>query len=261
MYIATEIRHSLQSQQRLSLHQCNLSSDVSLGKSWGSGRVGMEWDLELRPGEESDAEFSRESSSDDLDGQPKNIQTNSRSQVDLNRLSLKDDDVVEVSNLPGLLVYQFLEREVPHFRISSLSSRCPDLNTYNSCDILPSSWVSVAWCPIYRIHMGPTLRDLEACFLTFHSLSTTRQSVSHFQPHDCAPKLGKFNASVDSSLKLPLPVFGHPTSKNNVSTHAINLVFVTQSPSASHHTGSAVHGSSVAKNLIKKALHQIKGIN
>ncbi|KAK9084299.1 hypothetical protein Scep_030770 [Stephania cephalantha] len=69
-----------------------------------------------RAGEESDAESSRESSSDDSDGQPKNIQTNSRSQVDLNRLSLKDDDDAEVSNLPGLLVYQFLEREVPHFR-------------------------------------------------------------------------------------------------------------------------------------------------
>ncbi|KAK9100073.1 hypothetical protein Scep_023503 [Stephania cephalantha] len=31
--------------QRLSLHQSNLSSDVPLGKSWGSGRVGMEWDM------------------------------------------------------------------------------------------------------------------------------------------------------------------------------------------------------------------------
>ncbi|KAK9101416.1 hypothetical protein Scep_024846 [Stephania cephalantha] len=30
--------------------------------------------------------------------------------------------------------------------------------------------------------------------------------VSHFQPHVCAPKLGKFNGSVDSSQKLP--VFG-----------------------------------------------------
>ncbi|KAK9147006.1 hypothetical protein Sjap_006909 [Stephania japonica] len=147
-----------------------------------------------RPGEECDAESSQESNSDNSDGQPNNIQTNSRSQVDLNRLSLKDDDAV-VSNLPGLLV-------------SSLSSRCPELNTYNSCDLLPSSWVSVAWYPIYRIPMGPTLRDLEACFLTFHYLSTAHQSVSHFQPQVCAPKLGKINGSVDSSPKLPLPVFG-----------------------------------------------------
>ncbi|KAK9100623.1 hypothetical protein Scep_024053 [Stephania cephalantha] len=83
-----------------------------------------------RPGKESDAESSRESSSDDLDGHPKNIQTNSRSQVDLNRLSLKDNDDAE---------------------ILSLSSRCPDLNTYNSCDILPSSWVSVAWCKPFSV--------------------------------------------------------------------------------------------------------------
>lgn len=37
---------------------------------------------------------------------------------------------------------------------------------------MPTSWLSVAWYPIYRIPTGPTLRDLAACFLTFHPLST-----------------------------------------------------------------------------------------
>ncbi|KAK9117950.1 hypothetical protein Scep_016043 [Stephania cephalantha] len=40
---------------------------------------------------------------------------------------------------------------------------------------------------------------------------------------------------------------------NNVSTHAVKHVSVTQSsPGASHHTGSSVQGSSVAKNLLKQ---------
>lgn len=42
-------------------------------------------------------------------------------------------------------------------------------------DLLSKSWLSVAWYPIYRIPTGPTLRDLAACFLTFHPLSTPFQ--------------------------------------------------------------------------------------
>ncbi|URD88251.1 Heparan-alpha-glucosaminide [Musa troglodytarum] len=59
--------------------------------------------------------------------------------------------------------------------ISVLASKFPDLKTYRSCDLLPLSWMSVAWYPIYRIPMGPTLRDLDACFLTFHSLSSPKR--------------------------------------------------------------------------------------
>lgn len=47
------------------------------------------------------------------------------------------------------------------------------LRTLRSVDLLPGSWLSVAWYPIYRIPTGPTLRDLAACFLTFHSLSSS----------------------------------------------------------------------------------------
>lgn len=52
-----------------------------------------------------------------------------------------------------------------------LARRFPVLRTLRSCDLLPSSWISVAWYPIYRIPIGPTLKDLDACFLTYHSLS------------------------------------------------------------------------------------------
>lgn len=57
-------------------------------------------------------------------------------------------------------------------QILNLSSQFPALRTYRSCDLSPSSWVSVAWYPIYRIPLGQSLQNLDACFLTFHSLST-----------------------------------------------------------------------------------------
>lgn len=62
-------------------------------------------------------------------------------------------------------------------QISVLASHFPGLKTLNSCDLSPSSWISVAWYPIYRIPMGPTLQNLDACFLTYHSLSTPVQST------------------------------------------------------------------------------------
>lgn len=66
-------------------------------------------------------------------------------------------------------------------QISSLTKRFPELKTLRSCDLSPTSWMSVAWYPIYRIPTGPTLRDLDACFLTYHSLSTqfAAGSVGH----------------------------------------------------------------------------------
>ncbi|RRT75063.1 hypothetical protein B296_00006902 [Ensete ventricosum] len=56
--------------------------------------------------------------------------------------------------------------------------------------------------PIYRIPTGPTLKDLDACFLTFHSLSTPAKddgsacpSITHSQ-------------EVDGVHMISLPIFG-----------------------------------------------------
>jgi hypothetical protein len=48
-------------------------------------------------------------------------------------------------------VFQYMEHDAPYGRqpladmISLLANRFPDLRTYKSCDLLPSSWISVAW--------------------------------------------------------------------------------------------------------------------
>ncbi|KAG6516281.1 hypothetical protein ZIOFF_026736 [Zingiber officinale] len=82
------------------------------------------------------------------------------------------------------LLFEYLEQDPPFVReplfdkISDLAGHFPALKSLKSCDLLPSSWISVAWYPIYRIPTGPTLKDLDACFLTFHSLSPPMKVAS-----------------------------------------------------------------------------------
>ncbi|MQM11719.1 hypothetical protein Taro_044627 [Colocasia esculenta] len=91
--------------------------------------------------------------------------------------------------------------------ISLLARRFPELKTYNSCDLLPTSWMSVAWYPIYRIPTGPTLRDLDASFLTFHPLSTLPKDISS-HPDLSTWSIGRICNAVGNPAKLSLSIFG-----------------------------------------------------
>ncbi|KAH7676504.1 hypothetical protein IHE45_07G020800 [Dioscorea alata] len=158
------------------------------------------------PGEESVGDIGQGTSSDGSEG-------------DANQFSRQNRDDpandTEISNQPERPIFEYLERDPPYGRepladkISSLASRFPDLKTYRSCDLHPSSWISVAWYPIYRIPIGPTLRDLDACFLTFHLLATPIKTNSSGpnkdRPSSSARKSGGANGM---STKLHLPVFG-----------------------------------------------------
>ncbi|PSR89534.1 DIS3-like [Actinidia chinensis var. chinensis] len=185
-----------------------------------------------RPGEESDAEPSRETSSGgssdcEADRRAKGVGNGSWSQKNLmnlnsqgmNRLSLREQPIVssssdetETCTSPGTLLFEYLEQEPPHNRkpltdkISVLVAQYPGLGTYRSCDLLPSSWISVAWYPIYRIPLGPTLKDLDASFLTFHSLSTHSRSIGQSRFHGASSR--KVHGGVNASSKISLPVFG-----------------------------------------------------
>ncbi|XXG54010.1 hypothetical protein AAC387_Pa03g1996 [Persea americana] len=149
-----------------------------------------------RPGEESDGgESCRETSSDE----------STNCDVD----SPKQDGLR--SNHQGL-VFEYFERDPPYSRepladkISVLACQFPDLKKYRSCDLQHFSWISVAWYPIYRIPTGPTLRDLDACFLTFHLLSERLRCTSNVQPQVRGSR--KVSSPVDMPSKLSLPVFG-----------------------------------------------------
>ncbi|CAI9780972.1 unnamed protein product [Fraxinus pennsylvanica] len=87
--------------------------------------------LEWRPGEESDSESSRETSSAgssdrEADKRSKSIVDECRPHQNtkqLNRLSARDkfvksssSDEAEISNLPGLFLFEYLEQEQSHLR-------------------------------------------------------------------------------------------------------------------------------------------------
>ncbi|XP_031499738.1 uncharacterized protein LOC116264006 [Nymphaea colorata] len=184
-----------------------------------------------RPGEDSDGDYYRDSSSDgssDCEYERgmkytrehlKRHHPGMEASLRIDRLSLmqnnasfqegfsSDDSDVANSQSPCLL-FEFLEQDPPYSRepladkIADLARRFPDLKTLRSCDLLWASWMSVAWYPIYRIPTGPTLKDLDACFLTYHSLSTPIKGGDN----DQVPIVNSVHVSHGSPM-ISLPVF------------------------------------------------------
>ena len=90
-------------------------------------------------------------------------------------------------SVPGReLVFSYFEQASPYARApladtaERLNADHPELFALTSDKLHPASWMSVAWYPIYRIPVGQTLRDLSACFLTYHALSTATRAGEDF---------------------------------------------------------------------------------
>ncbi|XP_075661742.1 uncharacterized protein LOC142631459 [Castanea sativa] len=181
--------------------------------------------------EDSDSDYYRDSSSDgssdyEID---KGIKITREQQswrhlrsdipIRLDGLSINDEhsarqegfssDDSEAGNSQGLRLFEFLEQDLPYCRepladkILDLACQYPGLKTLRSCDLLPASWMSVAWYPIYRIPTGPTLKDLDACFLTYHTLSTPMTGSGSTQaPIVICP------SEIDGVPKISLSAFG-----------------------------------------------------
>ncbi|XP_057765846.1 uncharacterized protein LOC130986451 [Salvia miltiorrhiza] len=184
-----------------------------------------------RLGEESDGESFRDSSSDgssdsELDRGGSSYSGDKSLRVDPSPLrehhmefqeGFSSDEGESVSS-EGSLLFEYLARDQPYCRepladkISDLACEFPELRTLRSCDLLPSSWLSVAWYPIYRIPTGPTLKDLDACFLTFHSLHTpmTGNEAVH-------PQVVTYPSESDGIPQISLPAFGLASYKYKVS--------------------------------------------
>uniref|UniRef100_J3KZ65 Uncharacterized protein n=1 Tax=Oryza brachyantha TaxID=4533 RepID=J3KZ65_ORYBR len=168
-----------------------------------------------RLGEDSDGD-----SAHDISSESDNEQISGRCLV--NSISVDQDgfssDDSESGNQELYPVFQYMEHNAPYGRqpladmISLLANRFPDLRTYRSCDLLPSSWISVAWYPIYRIPTGPTLQDSDACFLTFHSLSTLHEGTLSRHPERNVFHNSKF---YDIPGKVTLPLIGLASHKFN----------------------------------------------
>ncbi|ONM52632.1 hypothetical protein ZEAMMB73_Zm00001d019288 [Zea mays] len=163
------------------------------------------------PWEESDGESmdtSSEGSSETDDIRLRSLTVEATHRLD-GGFQRDGDEMHSPSTRP---IFEYLETDPPFGRepltdkVSVLASRFPDLKKFRSCDLLPTSWMSVAWYPIYRIPTGPTLKDLDACFLTFHYLSTPSKDTDPSTPP--CPNLGGLNCNMNAAGKLTLPVFG-----------------------------------------------------
>lgn len=184
-----------------------------------------------RLGEESDGEYSRDSCSDgssdsEQDRGGSNYSGNKSLRV--SRLPSREQhlefqegfssDEGEPGSSEGSLFFEYFARDQPYCRepladkISDLAHDVPELRTLRSCDLLPSSWLSVAWYPIYRIPTGPTLKDLDACFLTFHSLHTPMTGTKAMHP-----PVVKNPSESDGVPQISLPVFGLASYRYKVS--------------------------------------------
>lgn len=107
------------------------------------------------------------------------------------------------------MVYQLMRRE-PHIAESQLKQLCRGaILATTFCNDSSYRFHPRAYnCryPIYRIPTGPTLKDLDACFLTFHYLATPFKGIDPSTP--VCPSFGGINHCVNAAGKLTLPVFG-----------------------------------------------------
>ncbi|RDX77424.1 hypothetical protein CR513_42462 [Mucuna pruriens] len=112
---------------------------------------------------------------------------------------------------PQDLLFEYFDHDPPHGRepltdkILDLARHYPSLKSLRSCDLFPASWMY----PIYRIPTGPTLKDLDACFLTYHTLHTPLTGNGGTQ----APILVYPNDMDGGVPKISLPSFAMASYK------------------------------------------------
>ncbi|XP_072962020.1 uncharacterized protein [Typha angustifolia] len=79
----------------------------------------------------------------------------------------------------GHLYFEFFEVCSPYGRIPlvdmvyELAQNFPGLTSLKSVELSPASWLSVAWYPIYQIPAQHNVKELSACFLTYHHISSS----------------------------------------------------------------------------------------
>ncbi|KAF0905029.1 hypothetical protein E2562_000840 [Oryza meyeriana var. granulata] len=184
-------------------------------------------------GEDSDGDYCQDTCSEEIsdlehDSCPSSTDAFSVQDTCESSTNEASSDESESRSSHEQLIFEFLESEPPYQRepladkISSLAKRFPELNTLRSCDLSPTSWMSVAWYPIYRIPTGPTLRDLDACFLTYHPLSTQLTGGVSHNSHDQEPKgSGDPRArGVPVTTAMCLPTFAMASYRLRVSAWA-----------------------------------------
>ncbi|KAL6883550.1 hypothetical protein ACP4OV_010964 [Aristida adscensionis] len=118
---------------------------------------------------------------------------------------------------PGHLYLEFFEVGSPYGRVPlmdkvyELSQGFPGLTSLKSSDLSPASWMSVAWYPIYHIPYQRNVKDLSACFLTYHTISSSFQDHAlESMTNGCYNPVanGKHDHMDSKTNTVSLPPFG-----------------------------------------------------
>jgi hypothetical protein len=208
----------------LSALQIYTSSDIRSSSNFRSMR------------DESDGDFeSRDSSSDSCsdtesgNGTERSLSFRSESCNSSERVGAWDvsedfgadpDHLWHQRDRLGYLCFQYFERALPYGRVplmekvNQLARGFPELMSLRSIDLSPASWMSVAWYPIYHIPTGRTVRDLSACFLTYHTLSLSFQENEIGQGDTESGSGTEFSETKPKDSQcIRLPPFGLATYK------------------------------------------------
>ncbi|GLJ35470.1 hypothetical protein SUGI_0713350 [Cryptomeria japonica] len=120
----------------------------------------------------------------------------------------------------GSLYFEYFERSAPYARvplidkINCFAREYPELMSLRSVDLSPASWMSVAWYPIYHIPSGRTIKDLSACFLTYHTLSLSFQENENGDGNEEGSSENQLaKVKIKDSQSVSLPPFGLATYK------------------------------------------------
>ncbi|OEL36498.1 hypothetical protein BAE44_0002479 [Dichanthelium oligosanthes] len=116
----------------------------------------------------------------------------------------------------GELVFKYFEPDSPYERVPfvdqvyKLYNKCPSLSSLSSVELSPSSWMSVFWYPTSHVLPAKNQKDLNTCFLTYHSLSTSEDNVAldsvHASDHVVLAPFGL------ATYKLDAKVWASPNS-------------------------------------------------
>ncbi|XP_021890868.1 uncharacterized protein LOC110809367 [Carica papaya] len=125
----------------------------------------------------------------------------------------------------GYLFFQYFEMSSPYWRVplrakvTELARNHPALMTFRSIDLSAASWMAVAWYPIYHIPSQKNEKDLSACFLSYHTLSSCFQDNVIEQGINAEKDMGSetlgsnINGKRKEQSSSSLPPFGLATYK------------------------------------------------
>ncbi|KAJ4744960.1 plant/protein (DUF789) [Rhynchospora pubera] len=131
------------------------------------------------------------------------------------------EDLENATKNLGYKYFEYFEMSPSNIRmplvdkVRELAQNFPDLDSLKSIELSPASWMSIYWYPIYMIPAQFDIENYDACFLTYHSLSSSFQVAGIHETFNPISKLSNRTSMKlnDKNMTISLPPFGLATLK------------------------------------------------